>query len=125
MTIRIIRERPTTRQEWLDAAHKFLEMRRGLWEATDQESLVGYIDGFRPVYVTDQKIDGETWYVWFVWPGEGKSDRVVNELSPGVLVDAQNGDVYDHDPEWTLFIGTVTRIGNQPLLTREMLGGAL
>lgn len=98
-------------------------MRRGLAGASEHESIVGYIDGFKPVYVVPEVLEGETLFVWFVFPGEGRCDRVVNRLLDGVYSDAQSGDVYEHPDEWALVLGSVSRIGSEPLLTLAMLRG--
>ena len=112
-----------TLEDWQIYADIFLEMRRGLWEASQDEALVGYVDGFTPVYVTPwEHTEGESWYVWFVFPGKGQAARVVTELMPGTYVD-HAGMVIEHDPEWVLVLGTVTRKGSAPLLSREMLRG--
>jgi len=110
-----------TWEDWQMYAEMFLNDRRGLWEATQDEALVGYVDGFTPVYVKPwERVDGESWYVWFIFPGEGSAGRIVTELMPGVYVD-HGGNVHEHDPDLTLVLGTVTRKGNQPLLSRDML----
>jgi hypothetical protein len=106
--------------EWKAYADEFLEMRRGLWEAGQDESLVGYVDTFTPVYVKLwERIEGESWYVWFIFPGEGKAARLVTEIVPGSYLD-HKGNVIEHDPELTLVLGTVTRKGATPLLSRDM-----
>ena len=68
--------------------------------------------------LTPEKIDGETWFCWFLSKG-GKAARVVNELMPGLYVDHE-GNCYEHDPEMVLVLGTVSRIGEDPLLTPDM-----
>lgn len=111
-----------TREDWVGYATEFLEDRQGIVGAEEGESLVNYVDGFRPVYVEPgTRREGETWYVWFVSLGVGKSERVVNGVAGGVYLDAQSDEVYEHDPAWVLVLGTVTRIGSQPLLSMEML----
>ena len=45
--------------------------------------------------------------------------RVVNELMPGLYCDHE-GNVYEYDPEWVFVLGTITRIGDDPLLTLDM-----
>jgi hypothetical protein len=108
-----------TRDEWRERARQFVDMRIGIAGARANEFVAGYVDNFRPVYCIQVIIEGESWYVWFVVPGEGKFVRVVNQLLPGVYVDHE-GTVHEHDPDWVLVLGTVTRIGDQPLLTPEM-----
>ncbi len=108
-----------TRKQWLDRAQEFVRMRLGLWEATDREFLAGYVDGFKAVYAIPERVEGEPWYVWFIFPGKGKAARIVNEIMPGVFCDHE-GNVYEHDPAWTIVLGTVTRIGQEPLLSIEM-----
>jgi hypothetical protein len=108
------------RDEWLERARLFVDMRMGLWEATDLEFIAGYVDGFKPVYVTPhERIDGESWFVWFIFPGVGKAARVVSQLLPGTYADHE-GNVFEHDPAWTIAFGTVTRIGETPLLSADM-----
>jgi hypothetical protein len=107
------------RDHWKALARQFMKARRGLAGAAAQEFTAGYVEGFLPVYVLPGKVQGETWYVWFVFPGKGKAARVVNKLLPGVYVDHE-GNVIEHPLEWTLILGTVTRIGNTPLLTPKM-----
>ena len=108
-----------TRQEWQERAQEFIKMRLGLAGAKENEFMVGYIDNFKGVYATPGQIDGESWYVWFIFPGGGKAARVVNELMPGLYCDHE-GNVYEYDPEWVFVLGTITRIGDDPLLTLDM-----
>lgn len=107
-----------TRKQWQDRAQEFIKMRQGLAGAKENEFMIGYIDDFRGVYAIPTQVDGEPWFVWFLFP-EGKAARVVNELMSGLYCDHE-GNVYEHDPEWTLVLGTVTRIGEEPLLSLEM-----
>lgn len=110
-----------TVEDWQRYAEIFLEMRRGLWEASQDEALVGYVDGFTPVYVKPwEREEGESWYVWLIFPGQGNAGRIVTEVLPGTYVD-HKGNVIEHDPEWVMVLGTITRKGDQPLLTPDML----
>jgi hypothetical protein len=109
------------REYWRGQAAEWVGMRLGIAGATDAEFCAGYVGAFKPIYARPTKDDGESWLVWLVEPGVGACQRIVNEAMPGVLVDAQNGEVYDHDPAWVICLGTVTRIGDQPLLTLDML----
>jgi hypothetical protein len=108
-----------TRQEWQERAQEFIKMRLGLAGAKENEFMVGYIDGFKGVYATPGQIEAESWYVWFIFPGGGKAARVVNELMPSLYCDHE-GNVYEYDPEWVFVLGTITRIGDDPLLTLDM-----
>jgi hypothetical protein len=109
-----------TLEDWQIYADIFLELRRGLFEASQDESLVGYVDGFTPVYVTPwERQEGESWYVWFIFPGKGNAGRVVTEIIPGSYMD-HAGTIVEHDPEWVMVLGTVTRKGNQPLISPGM-----
>jgi hypothetical protein len=92
----------------------------GRGRAKADEFIVGHVDDFKGVYATPGQVEGETWYVWFIFPGEGKAARVVNELLPGLYCDHQ-GNVYEHDPEHLIVLGTITRIGKTPLLSPDML----
>jgi hypothetical protein len=116
-------KRAFTAADWHAYAEAFVEMRRGLFNASQDEALVGYVDGFTPVYIAPwERQEGESWYVWFIFPGKGNAGRVVTEIIPGSYMD-HAGTVIEHDPEWTLVLGTVTRKGNRPLLTPGMLKG--
>ena len=46
---------------------------------------------------------------------------VVNKLFEGVYVEAQSGEVFEHPEAWVLCLGSVSRIGDEPLLTLDML----
>ena len=107
-----------TREQWQDRAQEYIKMRLGLAGARENEFMVGYIDDYIGVYAIPEQIEGEPWFVWFLFP-QGKAARVVNELIPGVYCDHE-GHVIEHDPEWTLVLGTVTRTGEEPLLSMEM-----
>ena len=110
-----------TPEDWQTYAEIFLEKRMGLWEATPDECLVGFVNGFTPVYVTPwEKEEGEWWYVWLIFPGEGKAARIVTELLPGTYVD-HAGTVIEHPAKWVLVLGTVTCKGGAALLTPEMV----
>jgi hypothetical protein len=53
-----------------------------------------------------------------VFPGIGKSARIAQQLIPGVYLDHE-GNCYEHEPEWTLTLGTISRVGDTPLLTKN------
>ncbi len=110
-----------SRAYWQREAAQWVGMRLGIAGAKEAEFCAGYVGGFKPVYAEPTKKDGEAWYVWFVHPGQGVAGRIVNELLPGTFCDAQDGMVYEHDPAWTLCLGTITRVGDQPLLSLDML----
>jgi hypothetical protein len=114
----------SSRDYWKTQAAEWVEMRLGIAGAKDGEFCAGYIGAFKPIYARPGKVEGESWFVWLVESGVGACQRIVNEVMPGVLVDAQNGEVYEHDSAWVVVLGTVTRIGNQPLLTLDMLRGS-
>lgn len=114
-----IAQKTVTYQVWQERAQEFIKLRLGVAGAKAGEFIVGYIDDFKGVYVTPGQVEGEAWYVWFIFPDEGKAARVVNELTPGLYCDHE-GNVYEHDPEWVLVLGTVARIGKTPLLSPDM-----
>ncbi len=112
----------SSRAYWEEKAAEWVAMRTGLAGATKEEFCAGYVGDFKPVYAKLVRVDGEPWYVWFVTPGQGVAGRIVNQLLPGVFCDHE-GNVIEHDPAWTMVLGTVTRLGDQPLLSLEMLRG--
>jgi hypothetical protein len=107
-----------TREQWQEKAEEYIRIRLGVAGAQENEFMVGYIDDFIGVYAIPEQIEGEPWFVWFLFP-EGKAAGVVNELIPGVYYDHE-GHVIEHDPEWTLVLGTNTRRGRGLLLTRDL-----
>jgi hypothetical protein len=109
-----------TDQMWLERAQEFIKMRLGLAGAEDHEFVVGYVDGFKPVFATPKRYEGESWYVWFVFPDGGKAARVVSKLMPGLYCDHE-GNVYEYNSKQVVVLGTVTRIGSEPLLSMDML----
>ncbi len=112
-----------TKADWARYAGRFVTMRRGIAGARGDEFAVGYLDGFKAVYAQAFKREGEPWYVWFITPGRGHCERIVTELMPGIYVDHE-GTVIEWDPAWMLVVGTVTRVGDEPLLTADMLNKA-
>jgi hypothetical protein len=111
--------------DWERYAREWLELCRGLAGASEREAVVGFIGDYKPVYILPGEVlEGETLYAWLVFEGEGKAARVVNKLLEGVYADAQDGTIYEHPAEWVLELGSVSRIGSEPLLTLDMLRGA-
>lgn len=112
---------PTTMtiEDWRKRAETFVCVRTGVIGARSDEFLVGYIKNFLPVYATPEIRADDTLVAWFISP-QGKTMRIINEILPGVYCDHE-GNVYEHDCDQVILLGTVMRIGNQPLLTLEML----
>jgi hypothetical protein len=108
------------RDYWRAQAAEWVGMRMGLAGATGAEFCAGYVGAFKPIYARPEKVEGEPWLVWLVEPGVGACQRIVNELMPGLYCDHE-GNVWEHDRAWVICLGTVTRIGDQPLLTLDML----
>jgi hypothetical protein len=112
--------KPTmTIEDWRERAEKFVRICMGIIGSKPDEFIVGYIDNFLPVYATPEIREDDTIVVWFISP-QGKTMRIVNEVLPGVYCDHE-GNVYEHDRDQVIILGTVTRVGDRPLLSIEML----
>ncbi len=112
-----------TRLDWQAKAAEWRGMRMGIAGAESWEFCAGYVNNFKPVFVLPGPgRPNEHWYVWMVFPGDDQlMQRVVTEIYPGSYLDHE-GNLLEHDPAWVLCLGTVTRIGSQPLLSPEMFG---
>jgi len=109
------------RDQWLTTAKEWLDIRRDLRDSRPDEALVGYIDGFQPVYASPYLDPDEPLFVWFIFPGKGVAARIVNWISRDTFID-HDGTVHEYPEEWTIALG-MARKGESPLLTKEMVGG--
>lgn len=112
---------PTTMtiEDWRKRADTFVRVRTGTIGARADEFIVCYISNFLPVYATPEIREDDTLVAWFI-SESGKAMRIVNEILPGTYCDHE-GNVYEHDRDQVIVLGTCTRIGSQPLLSLEML----
>ena len=108
---------------WQAAALEFIVARKGIAGAEPDEFIAGYLDGFRGVYVKPKKLDGRFWLVWLVEPKIWvKSQRIVQRLMGGVYLDHEGG-IIEWPAQWVLILGSIERVGDEPLLSLSMLRG--
>jgi hypothetical protein len=107
-----------TIEYWQKQKEDFIELRRGVAGAGEDEFIADFLDDYRGIFVTpDEGQPGESLYIWYIDPDERCHKRIVRALLPGLYIDHQ-GHLYELPPERVIVLGTVSRIG-PPLFTRQ------
>lgn len=103
---------------WQEQKQDFIELRRGVAGAGENEFAAGVNEDYRGVFVTiDEGQPDETQYLWYINPAGECEQYIAQAILPGLYLD-HIGHLHELDPERVIVLGTVSRIG-PPLFTRQ------